>query len=158
LSTLILGIGNTLLQDEGVGVYVMEYLRSRHGQRAGLRFLDGGTLSFTLAGDIAQADALIVSDAARLGAPPGTVRTFQGREMDRYLRGARNSVHEVGLADLFDMARLSDSLPPQRALVGIEPAALDWGDRPSAVVAAAIPRAAANVLEILRDWGRGNIS
>jgi hydrogenase maturation protease len=152
LRTLILGIGNTLLSDEGVGVHVVQHLARRHPDEAGLTYLDGGTLSFTLAGDIADHENLIVIDAARFGEPPGTVRVMEDEAMDRYLGKAHLSVHEVGLSDLMDMSRLADHLPVRRALVGIEPKSLDWGDVPSPEVAPAVEVAAERVLELVRRW------
>ena len=152
MRTLILGIGNTLLTDEGVGVHVIQYLARHHPGEPGVTFLDGGTLSFTLAGDIADHDCLIVVDAARLGESAGTVRCFEDEQMDRYLGRAQLSVHEVGLSDLMDMARLSDSLPRRRALVGIEPASLDWGDRPTTAVESAVAEAAGLALDMARRW------
>ena len=152
LTTLVLGIGNNLLTDEGVGIHVVRYLEAHHSGEPGLTYLDGGTLSFTLAEPIAAHDNLIVVDAARFGEPAGTVRCLEGRDMDRYLTGNRQSVHEVGLTDLLDIARLSDTLPALRALVGIEPASLDWGENPSPAVAHAIAAAAALVLATARRW------
>ena len=152
MRTLILGIGNTLLSDEGVGVHVIRHLAAEHPDEPDLTFLDGGTLSFTLAGDIADHDFLIVVDAARLDAPPGTVRCFEDQQMDRYLGRAQMSVHEVGLSDLLDMARLSDTLPRRRALVGIQPEILDWGERPSPAVEPAVREAARLVLDLARRW------
>lgn len=152
MRTLILGIGNTLLTDEGVGVHVVQFLATRHADEPDVTFLDGGTLSFTLAGDIADHDGLIVVDAARLDAPPGTVRCFEDEQMDRYLGRAQISVHEVGLSDLMDMARLSDTLPRRRALLGIQPAVLDWGDRPSPAVEPAVGEAARQALDLARRW------
>jgi hydrogenase maturation protease len=154
--TLVLGIGNTLLSDEGAGVHAAAYLRDRLGPPPGVEILDGGTLGFTLAGPIAQAQRLVVIDAARLGAPAGTVRHFTDAEMDRYLKGARGSVHEVGLSDLMDMARLSGHLPAPRALIAIQPQTLDWGDAPSPAVAQAIQRAAALTLELIETWQRAD--
>ncbi len=148
----MLGIGNTLLSDEGIGIHVLNYLREHHPDLPGVTYLDGGTLSFTLAGEVEEADNLIVLDAASLKAEPGTVRTFAGAEMDRYLGTAKRSVHEVGLLDLLDIARLTNALPANRALVGIQPRDLGWGERPSDSVAAAVPRAAAEVLELLQAW------
>ena len=152
MRTLILGIGNTLLTDEGVGVHVVRHLAEHHADEPDVTFLDGGTLSFTLAGDIADHEALIVVDAARLDGPPGTVRCFEDQQMDRYLGRAQMSVHEVGLSDLMDMARLSDTLPRRRALVGIQPEILDWGDRPSPAVEPAVREAAQLVLDLVRRW------
>ena len=150
--TLVLGVGNTLLTDEGAGLHVLAYLETYHPAAAGVTYLDGGTLSFTLAGPIEEADNLIVVDAAEVKAPPGTVRNFIGEEMDRFLGMPRRSAHEVGLLDLLDIARLTRSLPERRALVGIQPLEFGWGERPSEPVAAAIPRAAAIVLELRRRW------
>lgn len=152
MSTLVLGIGNTLFSDEGIGVYVVERLRERIGDRPDVTLLDGGTLSFTLAEPVAAADDLIVADAARMGMRPGQIRCLQGEELDRYLLVGSKSVHEVGLGDLMDIARLSDSLPQRRALVAIEPEKLDWGDSPTAAVAAAIDPAVEMVLRLLGEW------
>lgn len=153
-SILILGIGNRLLSDEGVGMHMLQYLAAHYPSLAGVELLDGGTLSFTLAGYLARTRALIVLDAAQLGAPPGTVRLFEGAAMDAFLRGKRDSVHEVGLADLLDMARLTGELPERRCLIGIQPRALEWGEQPTPEVAAALPIGAAQVVEIVRRWTR----
>lgn len=153
-TTLILGIGNNLLTDEGVGVHVVRYLEEHHADVAGVTYLDGGTLSFTLAGPIAEHDNLIVVDAARFGEPAGTIRCLEGDAMDRYLSGNRHSVHEVGLMDLFDISRLSGTFPRHRALIGIEPASIDWGEAPSASVAPTIVPVAAMALELAHRWRR----
>ena len=151
-TTLILGIGNNLLTDEGIGVHVIRYLEAHHPDEPGIGYLDGGTLSFTLAEPIADHDNLIVVDAARFGEPPGTMRCLVGDEMDRYLTGNRASVHEVGLMDLFDISRLSGTFPEHRALIGVEPESLGWGDYPSPTVAPAIAKAAAEALALAQQW------
>lgn len=148
----MLGVGNTLLTDEGAGVHVIRYLSDKHPPAPGVLYLDGGTLSFTLAVPIEEADNLVVVDAAQLNAAPGTVKTLVGAELDGYLRSPRRSVHEVGLSDLMDMARLTDRLPANRALVGIQPSQIDWGDGPSLAVSRAIPQAALAVLELMKGW------
>ncbi len=153
-TTLILGIGNNLLTDEGVGVHVVRYLETHHPDQPGISYLDGGTLSFTLAEPIAEHDNLIVVDAARFGEPPGTLRCLEGDEMDHYLTGNRASVHEVGLMDLFDISRLSGTFPKQRALIGVEPESLGWGDCPSPTVAPTIAVAATTALALARRWCR----
>lgn len=151
-TTLILGIGNNLLTDEGLGVHVVHYLEAHHADTPGVTFLDGGTLSFTLAEPIAEHDNLIVVDAARFGEPAGTIRCLEGDQMDRYLHGNRQSVHEVGLMDLFDIARLSGTFPSHRALIGVEPAVLDWGEQPSPAVAATIAPVAELALALAARW------
>ena len=150
--TLILGIGNTLLADEGLGIHLLEHLRERHPDLPGVTYLDGGTLSFTLAPQIEDCDNLVVLDAAQLQAPPGTVHLLEGAEMDQFIGHGQRSVHEVGLVDLMHMARLQGLLPARRALLGIQPMLLGWGDAPSTVVARAIPDAAERVVRLLYKW------
>ncbi|MDO9385367.1 MAG: hydrogenase maturation protease, partial [Thiobacillus sp.] len=71
MKTLVLGIGNTLLTDEGVGIHVLQALAPELANWPDVTLLDGGTLSFTLAGPIEEADALIVVDAANIKSKPG---------------------------------------------------------------------------------------
>ncbi len=152
-ATLILGIGNSLLTDEGAGLHLLEYLREHHGELPGVTFVDGGTLGFILAPQVEDCDNLVVLDAAHLGRPAGSIRLFTGAEMDAFIGQGRLSVHEVGLADLLSIARLTGRLPRNRALVGIQPHSLDWGERPSDAVAEAIPEAARQVIGLLQSWG-----
>ncbi|MGD2019578.1 MAG: hydrogenase maturation protease [Thiohalocapsa sp.] len=151
-STLILGLGNVLLTDEALGAAVLEALAPLAAADPDIALMDGGTLSFTLAGPIGEAARLVVVDAARMGQAPGTVRVLEGEAMDAQLSKHANNVHEVSLADLFDIARLTDSLPAQRALVGVEPAQVDWGSELSPAVAAAVPRAVAEIDALLTRW------
>ena len=72
--------------------------------------------------------------------------------MDRQLTGKGKSVHEVSLMDLMDMSRLSGTLPRRRALVGIEPGEIDWGDTLTPAVEAAVPLAIAEVRRLLARW------
>lgn len=156
MTTLVLGIGNTLLSDEGVGVFTIRALQEQVREFPDVDFLDGGTLSFTLAGPIADADALIVVDAAQLHDVPGSLQVFAGEAMDRFLAGNRKfSVHEVGLMDLMAIARLQDRWPDRRALVAIQPEKVDWGEAPTAAVAAAIPQACRRIRELLHEWRHG---
>lgn len=150
--TLVLGVGNRLLTDEGTGVHVVEFLAREYPDVDNVTYLDGGTLSFTLAGPIEDHDALVVVDSAQIGASPGTIRVFVGEDMDRFLGRAKLSVHEVSLVDLMDIARLTDHLPARRALIGVQPAELGWGSDPTPAVAQAVPEAAALALDIIRGW------
>jgi hydrogenase maturation protease len=151
-NTLILGVGNTLLSDEGAGIHALNLLQSYHPDPVNLTFIDGGTLSFTLAAYIEDCDNLIVFDAAELKAPAGTVKTMAGTEMDAFLGVARRSPHEVALLDLFDIARLTESLPLKRALIGIQPRSIEWGMSPTAPVEKALPIAVDQAMALLAQW------
>lgn len=151
--TVVLGIGNTLLADEGVGVHVVETMRRDGAAAPGVTFLDGGTLSYALAAELFGAARLIVVDAAELGEAPGAVRVLTGGAMDRFLSArTRRSVHEAGLADLLQVLALEDGLARERALVAIQPQSTDWGDAPTPAVAAAMPAACRAVRALIDGW------
>lgn len=152
-STLILGIGNTLLGDEGAGVHVLAHIRALLGPDADhVELLDGGTLSFTLLPTLEAYARLVVLDSAQLNSPAGTVASFEGPAMDEFLGRPRRSVHEVGLCDLMNMARLSGCFPAHRALVGIQPELIDWSETCSPPVAAALETAAREAVGFVRRW------
>ena len=150
--TLCLGVGNTLLTDEGAGVHALKLLQRRKDWPEHIEFIDAGTLSFTLADAIARADNLLIFDAAELGQSPGYVGVFEGDGFDTFLTSGKRSVHEVGFADLMDIARLQDSLPAHRALIGIQPGDFGWGDRPGSAVNAALPVACDLAEELIHRW------
>lgn len=150
---LVLGLGNILLSDEGAGVHVVKQLADAHPGVPDVEFMDGGTLSFTLADAIVTTDSLIVVDTAALGADPGAVQVFEGDAMDHFVStGPKSSVHEVSLSDLLAIAALEGLLPQRRALVGIQPQDFDWGDSPTEAVARALPIACERVMELVRRW------
>ncbi|OJZ16868.1 MAG: peptidase M52 [Thiobacillus sp. 65-29] len=153
MKTLVLGIGNTLLTDEGVGVHVLHALAPVVDGEPDVTLLDGGTLSFTLAAPIEEADALIVVDAAQLRRSPGAWTALEGEAMDSFLTCNRKaSVHEVGLTDLRTIALLAGHWPARRALYAIQPAVIDWGEHPTPEVAAAIAPVCAAIVERIRSW------
>lgn len=148
---VVLGIGNVLLSDEGVGVHALQQLRQECGEEQGLLLLDGGTLSHSLL-PLIEASALIVIDAVRLGLQPGAVRRFTGQRMDRLVRSGIRTAHEVGLKELLDMARLTNGLPRLRMLVGVEPQTLDWGTALSRPVEAALPHIVTLIRAAMSRW------
>ena len=154
--TLILGIGNTLLSDEGAGIHALNHLQSQYSDIPNLTFIDGGTLSFTLAVWIEDCTNLIVFDATELHQPAGTVKTFIGAAMDEFLGNTKRSAHEVGLLDLMDIARLTDHLPENRALIGIQPEVMDWGMEPSAPVQNALDTAVNEAVTLIKRWQEVN--
>jgi hydrogenase maturation protease len=149
---VVLGIGNSLLADDGVGVHAIRCLREAVPE-PDIEWLDAGTLNFTLLPYLERARALVVIDAADLREPPGTVRTWQGEDMDRVVgAGRRNSVHQAGLADLLGMARLRDCLPAHRALITVQPQRIDWGESLSPPVAAALPAVCESARLLAQRW------
>jgi hydrogenase maturation protease len=148
---LVLGLGNRLLRDDAAGPLAVEQLAASSASPRAL-FRDGGTIGLHLLPEIEQARAFIAVDAAAFGAAPGTVRVFEGAAMDRQLGGRKRSAHEVALFDLMATALLNDRLPPQRALVAVEPQSTELGLEPTPAVAASIPRLCAEVQALLQRW------
>ena len=147
----IVGIGNNLLTDDGAGIHALEQIALENADDD-LACIDGGTVGLALLDRLSDLDGLIALDAMILGKEPGSVTVLQGEAMDAHLRNQRGSVHEVGLSDLMDALRLRGELPIHRALIGIEPADMNWGTEPTAPVAAAVPEAASIAQRLVREW------
>lgn len=131
---------------------MLDFLKEWLDDLTDIALLDGGTLSFTLAPYIEEAEDLIVIDAAELDDVPGTVRVFNGEEMDRFAGKTRRSVHEVSLGDLLAIAHLTATMPSRRALVAIQPGNIEWGRELTDPVHDALPVAARKVQSLLDDW------
>jgi hydrogenase maturation protease len=157
MKTLVMGIGNLLLGDDGAGVHIVRNAARRIGPSDSIDFIDAGTLSFTLAARIGESDRLVVVDAAELGQPAGSVSLFIDDDMDSHLSRRRRTVHEVGLLDLMDMARLSGDLPGRRALLAVQPQSIDWSESLSEPVAAAVEPACERLEALFGFWDKGHV-
>jgi hydrogenase maturation protease len=147
-----MGVGNSLLKDDGIGIHVTEALKASPQAHADFKIVDGGTIGLSLLPEIEDADAVIIIDASEIGKPPGSIRIFRNREIDQQLSGKKKTVHEVALADLFCAADIRGKCPAERALIAIQPASTEWGLEPTPEVEAAIPHACAAVHDINRGW------
>jgi hydrogenase maturation protease len=141
---LVLGVGNVLMTDEGVGVHVVRRFEAEGALPPAVRVVDGGTLGLDLLPMVADARALIVVDAVDMKEAPGTVRVLRGAELHGAL-GGQMSAHQIGLGDLLAVGRLTGELPDRLAVVGIQPGVVDVGLEPTAACAGAIPNAVAAV-------------
>lgn len=147
MTTLILGIGNLLMGDEGVGIHVVRKLEA--GQSLpGVEILDGGTGGFHLLGHFQNYDRVVLIDATMDGQPPGTLARLEPRFSSEY--PPTLTAHDVGLKDLLDALFLLDTQPHivlfTISINEIRPMTLDL----SPDVQAAVPRAAEAVVEYLQ--------
>ena len=150
-SIAVVGIGNSLLTDDGAGIHTLQrFAEDNTGDD--VFCLDGGTVGLALLDRLTDLKGLVAIAAMKLGKTPGSITVLQGEEMDSHLLNQHGSVHEVGLSDLMDAMRLRGDLPDKRALIGIEPADMDWGTEPTEAVAAALPDAAAYAHKLVRNW------
>lgn len=151
-SVLVLGLGNILLTDEGIGVRVLETLRSRYHLPAAVDAIDGGTAGMDLIDLIAGYDDLIVIDAMETGGPPGTVKRLADHELFGFLR-QKLSPHQLGLTDVLAFLELMEKAPETITMIGIQPVNLDLGLEISPALSAQMDHYADLVAHELRHLG-----
>lgn len=152
MDILVLGIGNILLEDEGIGVHVVERLQAHYLLPGNVSVLDGGTSGMSLLDDIAACQHLLIVDCARLDGPPGTIHEFRGDAVPAFFQ-QRISPHQIGLSDLLAAAALLDALPDELSLVAIEPESIELGMRMSATGERACDLALQRVVTRLAELG-----
>jgi hydrogenase maturation protease len=148
METLVIGLGNELLGDEGVGVHVVRRL-SRQRLGAGVELLEVGTRILDAGPFIAEAGRLIVVDAVRGGHPPGTVYRIALEDCLR--RPFLASMHGFDLSSVISLVGADPDL--QAVVIGIEPEVIDWSTELSEVVEEALPA----VFEALENECRSEI-
>jgi len=137
-SLLILGLGNVLCGDDGLGVAAVAEIQRRFFLPPQVRVLDGGTLGLALLGHIGLSQDVLLVDAVRADAPPGTLVRLEGDEVGPAAR-ERLSVHQIGVADLLDGLRLLDAVPRRLLLLGLVPRTLELGLERSPEVQTRLP-------------------
>jgi hydrogenase maturation protease len=135
---LVLGLGNVLCGDDGLGVAAVQELERRYEIPEGVRVLDGGTLGLSLLSWFDAAQDVILVDAIQADGPVGSFVRLEGAEVAPAVR-SRLSVHQIGVADLLDALRLTDRTPRTMILLGLVPGTLELGLERTAQVEAALP-------------------
>jgi hydrogenase maturation protease len=146
--TVILGIGNLLLCDEGVGVHVANELLNMDLPPY-VSVVEGGTDGFRLLNIITDADRLIIVDTVRGGASPGSIYRFDIDEVRSCPSGFRTSVHQVGILEVIDLSGLIGKTP-HTTVIGVEPKSLEMSMELSPEIREKIPRVIELVLEELK--------
>jgi hydrogenase maturation protease len=123
---LVLGLGNVLCGDDGLGAIAVHLLRRRYRVPDGVVVLDGGTLGLSLLPTLEQAHEAILVDAIRADGPPGTFVRLEGDDVAPAV-AARLSVHQVGVLDLLEAARWRGRYPSRLVLLGLVPESIDLG-------------------------------
>ncbi|MEW6143112.1 MAG: hydrogenase maturation protease [Chloroflexota bacterium] len=142
--TVIIGIGNWLLGDEGVGIHLISALSEHLAGYANVTIVDGGTSpdAMLLLDDV---DRLIVLDAVNGGREPGTVYRFAGEDIE-HLKSSGVSLHEWSAADSLMAISLIGKLPHETVVIGIEPELVGWGTSLSDTVGNKLPEVIGLVL------------
>jgi hydrogenase maturation protease len=134
---VIIGVGNLLLMDEGIGVHVINELeKQKLPQNAGV--YDGGTGGFKLIDLMHGARMIIFIDAVETGKAPGTITTFNPEDVRSIYREKKYSLHDTDLMEVIKMSELLDN-PPEIEIVGIQPKAINYGTTLSQELADSMP-------------------
>jgi hydrogenase maturation protease len=148
--TVVIGIGNTILSDDGVGVHAARRLQHDPRLPAGVSILDGGTMGLELGPFVSDASRVLILDAVNTGGTPGTLSRMTGRDLLGTPRG--RSVHQLGVADLIATLALASTKPQDIVVLGLQPANTDWGTTLSPDVEAALGGLVEAALAQLQLW------
>ncbi len=152
MGALILGVGNILLGDEGIGVRVVEEMENRFIFPEDIMLLDGGTAGIELLRYLEGRDLLILIDAMRAKLPPGTVFKVEGEDVPKRFM-TKISPHQIGLSDLLAAGILSEQIPKQIILFGVEPERLETGIYLTDAVEASLEKIISAILDELAKAG-----
>ncbi|TAN43183.1 MAG: HyaD/HybD family hydrogenase maturation endopeptidase [Nitrospirae bacterium] len=152
MKILVLGVGSILMMDEGIGVRAIEELEARYVFPENVELLDGGTSGIELISYFTGKDYLIIIDAIKADTKPGTVLKVEGEDVHAKFR-TRISPHQIGISDLLAAATLTDEVPKELVMYGIEPKTIKMGIGFSDEVSAAFNRLIEVVIEELRGLG-----
>ena len=152
MNVLVLGLGNILLSDEGVGVHIVEALGASHDLPDDVEILDGGTSGMELLDMVAERDCLIVADAVNADGPAGRVIRLEDNDI-RMLFETRFSPHQLGLSDLLAALRLVDKAPRRVVVIGVVPEKLSLGTELSPAAAGGRDAAVAMIVDELNRLG-----
>jgi hydrogenase maturation protease len=150
--TLVLGIGNLIMTDDGVGIRVIHLLQERYTFPDSVLVMDGGTLGLDLLHYLEGITRLLVVDAVETGGPPGTLVRLTGDEINIAFR-TKLSPHQMGLQDLLLVAELQGFAPEEMVLLGVQPGEIGMGTELTPAVAAQVEPLVELVLAELERWG-----
>lgn len=149
---VVLGIGNILLTDEGVGVRVVDELARRYRLPPEVAVIVGGCSGMEMLDDLARADHVIIVDAVRADLPPASLVELRGDDVPAFFT-AKLSPHQLGLCDVLAALKLTDESPANLLLIGVQPLSLDLAMHLSPRVAAIVPIIVARVVRELEAQG-----
>lgn len=150
--TLVVGLGNPLMADDGLGLAALERLREEWEVSADVTLTDGGTWGMMLLPCIEEAEELLLLDAVRAGCDPGTVIGLGREELPRYF-SHKISPHQIDLREVLAVAELRDRLPGRIAVVGVEPELVEMRHGLSPSVEMQVGEVVRLAVERLQAWG-----
>ena len=122
----ILGIGNTLYTDEGLGVHALAALEETYGTDQQVQLIDGSTDGMSLLGPVEDTDYLIVIDAISAGKEGGHIIELHGDDIPAYY-GIKMSIHQLGFQEVLLASKLRERCPKNIVMIGMQPTSLELG-------------------------------
>jgi hydrogenase maturation protease len=153
--TIVLGLGNLVHSDDGVGVHAIHSLQCDERVFPGVTLIDGGTQGMALLPHITNACRLLVIDAIDAGEPAGTLLRFEGAAL-RGLPG-KASVHQLGFGDLMAAMSLLGESPAELLVLGVQPQSTAWGTELTEPVSRALPDLVSCVVAQLEAWSLARV-
>jgi len=150
--TLVLGCGNPIMADDGLGIAVLQRLEQDWDIPPEVQLMDGGTWGVNLLPAIETADRLLLLDAVRAGRPAGTLVTLTDAELPRFF-AHKLSPHQIDLREVLGLAELRGTVPGRIVALGAEPELVDLRDGLSPSVEAVVPELARRAAAQLIAWG-----
>ncbi|MEW5829771.1 MAG: HyaD/HybD family hydrogenase maturation endopeptidase [Chloroflexota bacterium] len=152
IQTLVLGVGNLLMSDEGFGVHAVERLVKSYKIPGEVQVLDGGTLGMDLLYYLEDARNLLLVDAIQADREPGYMLRLEDDRVPAFL-SLKVSPHQVGVPDMLAAARLRGTTPDRIVLWGVQPEKIELGLELSATVEPLVDVVVEKIIAQLRDWG-----
>ena len=149
---LVVGVGNSIMTDDGIGIAALERLRQEWELDPAVELVDGGLWPLSLMPEVEESSGLLLLDAINAGRPAGTVIELERDEIPRFLE-AKLSPHQVGVRDLLALCALRGSLPVRTAALGIQPAVIELGTALSPIAERSLDMLLERVARRLAEWG-----
>jgi hydrogenase maturation protease len=148
---VVLGLGNLLNRDEGLGVQALKRLDAQLGARSGLECLDGGVLGLNLLMIVEECSHLLILDAINAGKPAGAIIELSREAIPLY-GGIRMSQHQVTFQEVLGLASIRGKLPEHLHLIGIQPQDISIGLELSPVIESVFPDVINRAKNVLQNW------
>jgi hydrogenase maturation protease len=152
MKTSLIGLGNILMRDEGIGVHAVKAVQERFEVPPGLEIVDGGTAGLNLLPFMEGRDRVLLVDAVDFGQEPGFMGELANEAIPALFGKDKTSLHHVGLAEVLALARLLEILPREICLIGIQPQAIEPGLELTELLQEKLERLIASISAKLGEW------
>ncbi len=129
--TVVIGLGNLLLSDEGIGIHLIRKLSEHQDKFPSVEFIDAGTGGMNVLHLIANRKKAVIIDCVKMGKKPGTIKRFEPTDVQTTKKMMHFSLHEADILRIIELSRQLGECPDKIVIFGIEPESLELGQKPS---------------------------